>query len=215
MKELMYKEFKLSMQPIAYIFLGLSSLLCIPNYPYYVTFFYTCLGIFFVFQVNRENHDVYYMMALPIRKRDIVKARFYLVVCIELAQVITCIPFAFIRDKFIPLNNQVGIEANVAFIGLSFIMLGLFNFIFLTQYYKSGYNIGVPFFQSSIMMVIYIVVAEVMLRVIPYMRDYCDSISIEDQIKQIPILLLGVIIYTAITFLAYKKSADSFDKLDL
>ena len=215
MKELMYKEFKLSMQPVAYIFLSLSVLLCIPNYPYYVTFFYTCLGIFFVFQANRENRDVYYMMALPIRKRDIVKARFYLVVCIELAQVMACIPFAFIRDKFIPMNNQVGIEANIAFIGLSFIMLGLFNFIFLTQYYKSGYKIGVPFIKSTAMMVIYMVVAEIMLRVIPYMRDYCDSVSIENQIKQIPVLLLGVILYTAMTLLSYKKSADSFDKLDL
>ncbi|MCB2359141.1 ABC-2 transporter permease [Clostridium estertheticum] len=215
MKELMYKEFKLSMQPIAYILLSLSLLLCIPNYPYYVTFFYTCLGIFFVFQINRENRDVYYMIALPIRKRDIVKARFYLVVCIELAQVITCIPFAFIRDNFIPMNNQVGIEANVAFIGLSFIMLGLFNFIFLTQYYKSGYKIGVPFLKSTTMMVIYIVIAEFMLRVIPYMRDYCDSVRIEDQIKQIPVLILGIILYIVITFLAYKKSADSFDKLDL
>jgi hypothetical protein len=59
------------------------------------------------------------------------------------------------------------------------------------------------------------VVAEVMLRVIPYMRDYCDSVSTENQIKQIPVLLLGIIVYTAITLLAYKKSADSFDKLDL
>ena len=215
MKELMYKEFKLSMQPIAYIFLSLSALLCIPNYPYYVTFFYTCLGIFFVFQLNRENRDVHYMMALPIRKRDIVKARFYLVVFIELAQVITCIPFAFIRDKFIPMNNQVGIEANVAFIGLSFIMLGLFNFIFLTQYYKSGYKIGVPFVKASTMMFFYIVVAEVMLRVIPYMRDYCDSVSMQNQIKQLPVLLLGVILYIGITLLAYEKSADNFDKLDL
>ena len=215
MKELMYKEFKLSMQPIAYIFLSLSALLCIPNYPYYVTFFYTCLGIFFVFQLNRENRDVHYMMALPIRKRDIVKARFYLVVFIELAQVITCIPFAFIRDKFIPMNNQVGIEANVAFIGLSFIMLGLFNFIFLTQYYKSGYKIGVPFVKASTMMFFYIVVAEVMLRVIPYMRDYCDSVSMQNQIKQLPVLLLGVILYIGITLLAYEKSAYNFDKLDL
>jgi hypothetical protein len=113
------------------------------------------------------------------------------------------------------MNNQVGIEANVAFIGLSFIMLGLFNFIFLTQYYKSGYKIGMPFVQSTTMMVVYIVAAEVMLRVIPYMRDYCDSVTTENQIKQIPVLLLGVIIYIAITLMAYKKSADSFDKLDL
>lgn len=211
----MNKEFRLSMQPISFIFLSLSALLCIPNYPYYVTFFYTCLGIFFVFQANRENHDVYYMMTLPMRKRDMVRARFYLVICIELMQVITCIPFIFIRDKFIPLNNQVGIEANIAFIGLSLIMLALFNFIFLTEYYKSGYNIGMPFVKSSIMMTVYITAAEVLIRVVPYMRNYCDSVSAENQIKQIPVLVLGIILYGLITLLAYKKSADSFEKLDL
>ncbi|WP_026884521.1 ABC-2 transporter permease [Clostridium akagii] len=215
MKELMYKEIKLSMHPVAYIFLSLSALLCIPSYPYYIVFFYNCLGIFFVFQANRENRDIYYMFGLPIQKRDMVKARFYLVVCIELAQVVTCIPFAFIRDKFILMNNQVGIEANVAFIGLAFIMLCLFNFIFLTQYYKSGYKIGVPFAKASTIMLFYMLGAEVILRVIPYMRDYCDSVSVENQIKQLPVLLLGVILFILIAFLAYKKSADNFDKLDL
>jgi hypothetical protein len=215
MKELMYKEFKLSMHPIAYIFLSLSALLCIPNYPYYVTFFYTCLGIFFVFQGSRENRDVYYMMALPIRKRDIVKARFYLVVCIEIAQVIACIPFAFIRDKFIPMNNQVGIEANVAFIGLAFVMMGLFNLIFLTQYYKSGYKIGMPFAISSMVICIYVIVVETMDHVVPYMKNVCESVTAESMIKQIPILISGIIIYVAITVLAYKESANSFEKLDL
>jgi hypothetical protein len=215
MKQLMFKEFKLSMHPIAYIFLSLSALLCIPNYPYYVTFFYTCLGIFFVFQGNRENRDIYYMMALPIRKRDIVKARFYLVVCIEMAQVIVCIPFAFIRNKFIPLNNQVGIEANIAFIGLSFVLLGLFNLVFLTQHYKSGYKIGVPFVLSSAVICIYIIIAEVLDHVVPYMKSVCESVTAEALIKQIPILIVGMIFYVAITVLAYKKSADSFEKLDL
>jgi hypothetical protein len=211
----MFKEFKLSMHPIAYIFLSLSALVCIPNYPYYVTFFYTCLGIFFVFQANRENRDIYYMMALPIRKRDIVRARFYLVIYIELLQVITCIPFSFIRDRFIPMNNQVGIEANVAFIGLSLIMLGLFNLIFVAEYYKTGYKIGVPFVKSSIMILIYITIAEILLRVIPYLSKYCDSVSAQNLIMQIPVLVLGIVLYGIITVIAYKKAAKWFDKLDL
>jgi len=214
MKELMYKEFKLSMHPIAYIFLILSALLCIPNYPYYVTFFYTTLGIFFLFQGNRENRDVYYMMVLPIRKRDIVKARFYLVVCIQLAQVIACIPFAFIRG-LIPLNNQVGIEANVAFFGLAFVMLGLFNLVFLTQYYKSGYKIGIPFVLSNVVIWIFIIIAETLDHIVSYMKTICESVTGENMIKQIPVLIVGILIYTAITILAYKKSADSFEKLDL
>lgn len=215
MKELMFKEIKLSMQPVAYILLSLSALVCIPNYPYYVTFFYTCLGIFFVFQLNRENRDIYYMMALPIRKRDIVRARFYLVVFIELLQIITCIPFSIIRDKFIPLNNQVGIEANVAFFGLSLIMLGIFNLVFVAEYYKTGYKIGIPFIKASIIIFFYIAIAEILLRVIPYLSKYCDSISKEDLIMQIPVLILGIVFYSIITVISYKKAVKCFEKLDL
>lgn len=39
MKALLYKEFTLSMHPAAVLFLGLSAMLLIPNYPYYVVFF--------------------------------------------------------------------------------------------------------------------------------------------------------------------------------
>ncbi len=215
MKELIYKEFKLSMHPIPYIFLALSALLCIPNYPYYVTFFYTCLGIFFLFQANRENRDIYYMMALPLRKRDIVKARFYLVVCIELAQVVASIPFAFFRNSFIPLNNEVGIEANVAFFGLSFVLLGLFNLVFLTQYYKSGYKIGVPFVLSNVVIWIFIILAETLDHIVPFMKTVCESVTAENMIKQIPVLIIGILFFATVTILAYTKSAKSFEKLDL
>ena len=135
--------------------------------------------------------------------------------CIEIAQVMVCIPFAFIRDKFIPMNNQVGIEANVAFFGLAFIMLGMFNFIFLTQYYKDGYKIGMPFAISCVVTCIYVIVVEILDHVIPYMKDVCESVTAEAMIKQIPVLIVGIIIYATITVLAYKKSAVSFEKLDI
>ena len=52
MKALLQKELRLAMHPAALLFLALSALLIIPNYPYYVTFFYTTLGIFF-YLLNR------------------------------------------------------------------------------------------------------------------------------------------------------------------
>lgn len=48
MKKLLRKEVLLSMHPTAIIFLALSMMLIIPNYPYYVIFFYTGLAIFFL-----------------------------------------------------------------------------------------------------------------------------------------------------------------------
>ena len=61
MKALRQKEWRLSMTPVPFFFLALSALLLIPSYPYYVTFFYTSLGVFLFFQASRENRDVYYM----------------------------------------------------------------------------------------------------------------------------------------------------------
>lgn len=46
MRYLLLKEFKLAMYPAAIIFLSLSAMLMIPNYPYYVTFFIQDLPYF-------------------------------------------------------------------------------------------------------------------------------------------------------------------------
>ena len=67
---LLKKEWKLVMMPVPLLFLLLSALVLVPNYPYYVTFFYTTLGIFLMMQSARENRDLYYMALLPDKARD-------------------------------------------------------------------------------------------------------------------------------------------------
>ena len=183
MGNLLKKELKLVLHPMNVVFLALSGLLLAPNYPYFVTFFYTALGIFMMFQTARENKDVAYMMTLPVRKRDTVKARFALVMLIELAQVLCCIPFMWIRSRYAGMNNAVGFEANVGFLGVAFIMLGVFHLIFLAGFYKTGYKVGLPFIWTSVAFAVMTVLAEVALRVIPYLRDTCDSMAAAMQIK--------------------------------
>lgn len=46
MKELLNKELKLVLHPTNILFIPLAFMLFIPNYPYLVIMFYTCLGIF-------------------------------------------------------------------------------------------------------------------------------------------------------------------------
>ena len=76
MGKLMKKELKLAMHPTAPMFLALSAMLLIPNYPYYVIFFYTSLAVFFICLTGRENHDIFFTMLLPVSKKDVVKADF-------------------------------------------------------------------------------------------------------------------------------------------
>jgi len=151
MKNLLYKELKLALQAPAVLFLALSAMLLIPNYPYYVTFFYTALGIFFCCQLGRENHDIFFTLCLPVRKRDVVSARFLLAVLLEAAQMLLAVPFAVLRQSFDVLGgNAVGMDANLAFFALSLPMLGLFHLVFFPAYYKNPQKVGLPFVKGSI-----------------------------------------------------------------
>ena len=189
MKALQYKEWRLAMSPVPFFFLALSGLLLIPNYPYYVTFFYNSLGIFLFFQSCRENRDVYYMMLLPVTKREMVRARVRTVMDLQLLQVLVCIPFLFIRAQYGQLKNEVGIEANTAFLGLSFVLMGAFNAVFLPMHYKNGYDLGKPFLVCSILEFVLIAVLEtlehVLLAVLPQSAALLESYALHDQLRQL------------------------------
>ena len=98
MKNLMRKELVLAMHPASVLFLLLSAMLLIPNYPYYVICFYTCLGTFFICLTGRENRDIEFTALLPVRKTDLVRARVFTVMLMQLAQLVIAVPFAVFRE---------------------------------------------------------------------------------------------------------------------
>lgn len=215
MKNMLYKEFKLAMHPTSIIFLSLSAMMLIPNYPYYMTFFYTTLAIFFTCLSGRENHDIFYSMTLPVRKRDIVKSRFFLVIILQLAQIITAVPFAMIRRTFSLPGNYVGMDANIAFFGLSFLMLGLFNLVFLTNYYKDTDKVGKSFLMGTIVVTLFIIIAEASVHVVPFIKNYLDTRDPEFLAYKLVVLAAGIVMYILLTLISYHKAVRSFEALDL
>lgn len=215
MKNLLRKELLLSMHPTAPIFLILSMMLIIPNYPYYVVFFYTGLAVFFTCLNGRENNDVFYTITLPVAKKDIVKSRFAFVVLLELAQVIIAIPFAIIRQNMPLPGNQVGMDANIALFGLSFVMLGLFNYIFFRIYYKDVNKVGPAFVWSSIAVFVYMVIAETCTHIVPFIRDYLDTKDTQYIAYKLMVLAVGAVVYVFLTYVVYRKAVKSFEALDL
>lgn len=215
MKNLLKKELLLSMHPTAPIFLILSMMLIIPNYPYYVVFFYTGLAVFFTCLMGRENNDVFYSLSLPIAKKDIVKARFAFVILLQLVQMITAIPFAIIRQNMPLPGNQVGMDANIALFGLSLVMFGLFNYIFFALYYKDVNKVGSAFVWSSIAVFVYMTIAETCTHVIPFVRDYLDTKDPQYLTYKLIVLAVGIVVYTFLTYVVYRKAVKSFEALDL
>lgn len=215
MNNLLYKEFKLAIHPTAYIFLPLAAMLLIPNYPYYVAFFYQTLGIFFIFLSGNTTNDVFFTALLPVRKKDAVTARFTMVVILELAQVAVGIPFALLRYRILPAENMAGMEANAALFGLVLLMFATFNAVFLPGFYKTGYKTGTPYMIACAAMILFVAASEAIIQLTPALKQALDTISPTYLPQQLAVLALGIVGYALITFAAYSVSVKRFQRLDL
>lgn len=210
-KYLIKKEFLLAAHPMTYVFAFFGIMLLIPSYPYYVSFFYVMLGIFFTFINSRENRDLYFDAVLPVTKAQTVRAKLIFVWLIEAFSLIFAVPFAIITQKINPNgSNLAGIEANVAFFGLSLIMFTLFNAIFLIRFFKTAYKAGTSFLFASIAVAVYIGIAEV-LDHMPVTGAYLEG----NGLGQLPVLFVGIIIFIASFFVINRQCAKNFEKVDL
>lgn len=216
MKHLLYKELRLAKHPTMFLFLLFSAMLLIPSYPYYVAFIYTCLSVFFVFLQGRENNDLSFTALLPVRKRDIVRARCLLVVLMQLAQVLVSLPCAIVGARINPLGgNAAGIEANAAFFGLVLVMYALFNLLFLPAFYRTGYRVGRAFLFAGAAVLVYIVAAELLVQCVPALKASLDTFDPATRGTRLFVLLLGAGLYAAGNLLACRLSERRFARVDL
>lgn len=213
--KMLLKEFRLSMHPTCIIFLMMSAMLIIPNYPYYTAFFYTGLAIFFTCLSSRENHDIYYTLSLPVTKKDLVKGRIVFAVILETVQLIIAIPFAALRQMMPIEGNLVGMDANIAFFGLALVQLGIFNLVFFSIYYKNVNKVGTAFLWSSTAVFVYIAIVEVLDHIIPFFVNYLDTPDTKYVGYKLIVLFAGIIIYAVLTLITYFNSARSLEKADL
>lgn len=216
MGKLLKKEYKLFVIPLVYLFMAFILMLMIPNYPYTVSFFYTCLAIFFCMQTGRENKDINYMLMLPIAKKNIVKARYITVLSIELIQIMLCIPMSFLRGKVLTYPNLAGIEADVAFYGGALLIFTVFNWMFFSSYFKDVFKVGTAFLKGGIAAFFVIGLVEASVHIGKAVMGTCfwDSMKAEDLIKQIPILLCCIILFVVMNMLRYKLDVKHFEAQD-
>ncbi len=217
MKALLYKEFKLATHPTVYFFLLLSTLLLIPSYIYHVAFIYTLLGVFLIFLTGRENKDILATVSLPVRKRDLVKARVTMVTIIELLQIVLSIPFAIIGVRINPLaaGNTAGIEANYALFGSVLVMYALFNIFFIPAVYRNPNKLGIPFLVSGLVVLVYGTAFEALVQLVPAFKTALDNTNPAFAPIQLMVLAFGIVFFVLTLWLTYKRSVENFEKVDL
>ena len=213
MMTLLYKEMRLAAHPTSIIFAFLGCLVLVPAYPYSVILMFGCLAPYITFLNARETNDAWYTAILPVTKRESVLGKCLLVVSFQLFQLLFSVPFAFLRNTLNIANNPVGLDATAAWYGFGFILYAVFDLVFLTAFYKSGYKVGKSFVLAAIPMVFLMAAIEA-ASYIPALV-WLDSCQPEHLLMQLPILIAGIVCYGVLVPLAYRISAKRFEKDDL
>lgn len=213
MKNLLFKELKLSIHPVVYFMPFLVVLLLIPEYPYFIAFMYVFITIPIIFTVCKEHKDIYFAVLLPVRKRDIVKARFMAVIAIELMQLLIAVPFAIINKVLYPQGNSVMLDVSMALFGFVFIIYAIFNAIFLPGFYKTANKMVLPVTLAVAAAFVFGVLVEFAVQAVPFFKLHFDTVGM--LLGQAAILVLGIGIYIVSNHLAYGKAAGYFDKIDV
>lgn len=213
MTTLLYKEIRLAAHPTSIVFIFLGCLVLVPAYPYSVIFMFGCLAPYITFLNARETNDAWYTAILPVTKRESVLGKCLLIASFQLFQFLFSIPFAFLRSALNIENNPVGLDATLAWYGFGLTVYAVFDFVFISSFYKSGYKAGKAFLLASIPMVLLILMVEVMPH-IPALT-WLDSYQPKHLLMQLPILAAGFICYAALLLFAYRISVKRFNKVDL
>ena len=216
MNPLLRKEMRLSASVLSYIFIAFAVLTLIPGYPILCGAFFVTLGIFHSFQNAREANDIVYSALLPIAKHDVVKGKFQFAVMIEMLGflvmvILTIVRMTVLSDAEVYRENAL-MNANLFFLGMSLVVFGLFNLVFIGGFFKTAYKLS-PFIPCIVAVFVAIVIAEA-LHYIPGL-EAVNAFDFDDIVLQICLLLVGVVLFAVMTYISYRKSCSNFEIIDL
>ena len=217
MNNILLKELKLSSSPLAFAFIVFGLMFLLPGYPILCGAFFVTLGIFQSFQTAREANDIVFSALLPIAKRDVVKGKFIFVCFIEgcgfvLMFISTVVRMTALVDAG-PYRVNALMNANFFALGMALIIFGLFNLVFLGEFFKTAYKQGSPF-------IAYIIAAFAAISVAEALHHFkgleaLNAFGTDYLGMQLAMLAAGSVAFILLTVLSFNKSCDNFEKINL
>lgn len=217
MIKLLNKELKLSVPILTWIFLAASIITLFPGYPILVSAFFICFGIFNSFQIGRETNDTLYTVLLPIKKSDFVISK-YLITCFfqiigfAFSAIFTAIRMTMLADAVVYIYNPL-MNATPFYLAFVLLIYSVFNIFFLGGFFKTAYNIGIPFLVFAIVAFLIIGIGEV-AHYIPGL-SFLNVTYGERLDLQFLILIVAIIIYILSTIVSCIISMKKFENIDL
>ena len=226
MKALIYKEIRLSMHPICYIFIALFPLMIlIPSYPLGIGFIYVlvCYPVLFLgANKGQQSNDLLYSTLLPVRKKDIVMARIFTVIFMQVAFILVMTalyPVARIINNAVAQSAEkpeeymipgLGLDSYVLLVAIALIGYAIADIIFFPIYYKHGKSIVMSTLFTILGFIVYICTLTIGVPFIPGL-DILNNLHLGIQFA---ILGAAILISFALHIIVYKVSAKRLEKVD-
>lgn len=232
MKNLLYKEFKLSVHPLTYFFMAVMGLVCLtPSLPAFIplVYFAPCYTFLFIgMNKTTTTNDLFYTCNLPIRRKDVVTARICSTSVLQLVELVIVFPilaismFGFIKNM--PVEDMtkalkgfvtVNITQGIYLAAVYFICFAVLDLVYLPWFYKTGKSIIANMFAS----IIAVVLVGALLTIVPhYIPAFDDAIKVGESTSnyflQIGILVLAIGLWIGSKFLVRHLCAKNLVKLD-
>ena len=216
LRSLVKKELFFTTHPALWLFALLGVLILIPSYPMIVAPGYVFLAIFTAFNVRRANKDLDFTVTLPVRRRDVVTGSAILIVAFEALTLAACGACAALADYVIsPAGNTVGLDPNLAFFGVVLIGYGVFNRVFLSGFYRTGYKTGFPTLFGVIGYLVLYSACETLVQLIPALTAALDGLDPAYLWARAITLVSGAALFAALTYDGVRAGQKKFDKISL
>ncbi|MBH5318448.1 ABC-2 transporter permease [Paenibacillus sp. GSMTC-2017] len=217
MYNLLMKELKLGVSPFFYVMPFLTgALMLIPGWLYFLVPLYFCfITIPNMFAGYKTQNDLIFTSMMPVIKNDIVKAKVSVIVILELMHLVIGMIYSMITVRLYPNLNYIFFKPTLGFWGLCFIMLAIFNFIFISMYYKTAYKYGAASIVSMTAAVLFALGAEWLGLENEFVSDLFKGTGTEQFATQLSILITGIILFAIFTIIAYHIAIKRFEKVEM
>ncbi|USG65741.1 ABC-2 transporter permease [Brevibacillus ruminantium] len=217
MYNLVMKDLKLGVNPWFFtlpLFMG--ALTLIPGWIYFIVPFYFCwISVPNIFGGFKTQNDLMFSSMMPVNKKDIVKARITVVVILELLHLVFAMIFSIFTLRLYPHLIYYFFAPHMGFWGLCFVMLAIFNIVFLPMYYKTAYKFGAASVAAITAAMLFAGVAQWVGIQSPWVNDIFNGSGADNTLLQLSILIVGIVIFIAFTLIAYRIAVKRFLKVEI
>jgi len=217
MYNLLIKELKLGVNPIFYVLPFVTgALMLVPGWLYFVVFLYFCsITVPNMFAGYKNQNDLIFSIMMPVTKNDIVKAKIAVIVILELLHLVTAALYGMLHTHLYPNFNYFFFGPTLGFWGLCFVMLAIFNLIFIPMYYKTAYKYGVPTVAAIIGTVLFAGGAEWLGIQNTSVSELFKGAGMDNTAIHLSILIAGMVVFTVSTIMAYHIAIRQFKKVEI